>query len=378
MDAAVKFGFTTDIGTTAVNQDHWFNWRNDNKHIYVFGVGDGHGKLGEVASHIASSTVLEYLEANCDGLETDPCRFLHECFILSHKKFKDAYPQDDYDRAGGTTLSLVAIVRDKLFVANVGDSPVFLCTTPKVLNKDLVRYERDCFDNMSFLEETASPSILSSTIEITRKHSADSLREFDRVRKQYPSTTNPGYPADLLFLYDTNRRISKRDCKLIFTIADSGGDVIKDDVGEYYKCVSKEWASIVLGPLSGHLAFTRSIGDLYWNQLGVSEHPEIQSIDLKELASSLKDDEMTICVVAVSDGVSDNWTCDGVGNFIMYPNCLTAVATNPNGAQIVANSFLRRSLERAKKNFGDDIDNATANIAYVDLKLLLFDNCKNL
>ena len=87
---------------------------------------------------------------------------------------------------------------------------------------------------------------------------------------------------------------------------------------------------------------------------------------------------LTICVVAVSDGVSDNWTCDGVGNFIMYPNCLTAVATNPNGAQIVANSFLRRSLERAQKNFGNDIDNATANIAYVDLKLLLFDNCKNL
>jgi len=361
---SVKFGVETDIGGSNKNQDHWFNWKDDEKHLCVFGIADGHGTYGEVVSQLTTKTILEYIDTNAADLETDVLGFLHRCFTLSNESFQRLSSDDSTTTAGGTTLSIVAIVRDKLYVANVGDSPVYLCTKSAVLKRSMIRHEIDFSvpPDMQLLhdddddDELDVTESLCSTIELTCSHSPDSLREFDRIRKQHPSTESPGYP-ELSFLYD--KRGSRKDSlKPIFTVASSP---VKDHVGDYYKNVSKEWASIVKGGLPGHLAFTRSIGDFYWKGYGVTEHPEIQSFDLKEISS-----EDVICVVAVSDGVSDNWVSANIGKFVMDPSCLNAVATQADiGAKRVALSLIRRNAIYATRHFGTDTDNATANIAYI-------------
>ena len=217
---------------------------------------------------------------------------------------------------------------------------------------DLLRDDKDTHGNDD----------LCSTLEIIGDHSVDNLREFDRIRKQHPSTEHPGYP-ELLFLYD-NHGLRKSMGNPIFTVETADSRPVKNPDGKYYKNVSKEWGTVVVGSLPGYLAFTRSVGDFYWKQYGVTEQPEVQSFDLNQIANV----EDTICIVAVSDGVSDNWLCEHVGKFVMDPSCLDAVNSQPDiGAQRVALSFIRRNKIFGQRNFGNNTDNATANIAYIKL-----------
>jgi serine/threonine protein phosphatase PrpC len=360
----VKFGCETDIGGSKQNQDHWFNWKNDEKRLCVFGIADGHGTYGKEVANLTSKTILEFIETNSAELETDVIQFLHRCFTLSHENFKCICSEKGIT-IGGTTLSIVAIVDNKIYVANVGDSPVYLCTKSPVLKQSMIRHEIDfaVSPDMELLREEIGDSAddLCSTLELICNHSVDNLREFDRIRKQHPSTENPGY-AELSFFYDKkNSRQDSSSYKQIFTVAPNDETPpVKNLQGEYYKNVSREWGTIVKGNLSGHLAFTRSIGDLYWKDYGVTEHPEIQSFDLRQIP-----DEEIICIVAASDGISDNWLCENVGKFVMDPSCLNAVVSKPDiGAQQVALSFVRRNARYALGNFGDDRDNATVNLAY--------------
>lgn len=370
----VKFGVETDIGgNNPKNQDYWFQWKNNEKRQCLFGIADGHGTYGEVVARLSSKTILEYIETV--DLETDTLAILHRCFTLCNEKFGDICPHwSDTTTLGGTTLTVVAIVNNKIYVANVGDSPVYLCTESPVLKRSMIRYEMDCaVDPALHLlseDEHDDDDKLCSTIELTRSHAADNVREFDRIRKQHPSSEKPGYPR-LNFLYD-NHGLRKNLGDSIFTVEDESLVPVKNGVGKFYKNVSKEWGTVVTGLLPGYLAFTRSIGDFYWKGYGVTEHPEIQSFDLDQIGEG----NDVICIVAVSDGVSDNWLTDHVGKFVMDPSCLKAVLTQPDvGAQRVAMSFIRRTLQYGSQNFGNNTDNATANIAYIRLRGVFAEDC---
>lgn len=367
----VKFGIETDIGGNPKNQDHWFQWQNSEKRLCVFGIADGHGKYGEVVSQLTSKTILETIDEEL--LETDTIGFLHRCFTVSHEKFREICPPwGDSTSLGGTTLTVVAVVHNKVYVANVGDSPVYLCTKNAVLKRSMIRHEIDFAvdPEMELLHDDEDNDedndAFCSTLELICDHSADNLREFDRIRKQHPSEEHPGYP-ELLFLYD-NHALNKSKDNPIFTVESADcSRPVKNSNGKYYKNVSKQWGTVVVGALPGYLAFTRSIGDFYWKQYGVTEQPEIQSFDLNQIANMEYDN--TICIVAVSDGVSDNWLREHVGKFVMDPSCLNAVSSQPDvGAQRVALSFIRRNKIYGQRNFGDNTDNATANIAYINLK----------
>jgi serine/threonine protein phosphatase PrpC len=366
----VKFGIETDIGGNPKNQDHWFQWQNSEKRLCVFGIADGHGKYGEVVSQLTSKTILETIDEEL--LETDTIGFLHRCFTVSHEKFREICPPwGDSTSLGGTTLTVVAVVHNKVYVANVGDSPVYLCTKNAVLKRSMIRHEIDFAvdPEMELLhddEDNDKDDAFCSTLELICDHSADNLREFDRIRKQHPSEEHPGYP-ELLFLYD-NHALNKSKDNPIFTVESADcSKPVKNSNGKYYKNVSKQWGTVVVGALLGYLAFTRSIGDFYWKQYGVTEQPEIQSFDLNQIADM--EDDNTVCIVAVSDGVSDNWLREHVGKFVMDPSCLNAVSSQPDvGAQRVALSFIRRNKIYGQRNFGNNTDNATANIAYINLK----------
>jgi serine/threonine protein phosphatase PrpC len=374
-----KVGFDTDIGSSRINQDRCFIWRDDVNQFYVFGVADGHGKFGELAAETVRTSIIEYLDTNHNDLNGDVPDFLEKCFELFHNNIKTVFEEHTMssvfsnNKTGGTTLSMVVIVKTKMFIANVADSSVLLCTKPSlsVLNRSLIKYERDCASSDILLQSAFTGELSSSALELTCTHSPDSLREFDRLRKKNPSKKNPQFP-ELLCLYD-NQGLVKQECKPIFTISAESGIPIKENNGVYHKNVAKEWATIVADPISGYIAFTRSLGDFHFNDLGVSEKPEIQSIDLNEVAQCLSEEDRQICIVAATDGVWDNWTNDHICKFVMDPSCLNAIATQPDiGALRVAKSLIRRNSTFAKRHFGENnTDNATVIVAYIDLRMLM-------
>ena len=192
------------------------------------------------------------------------------------------------------------------------------------------------------------------------------------MRNTHPSSSNP-YVPELLFLYDAHH-IPKRICKPIFNLSETFEPIL-DPSGIYYKNVSREWGTIVVPPTDDvHLAFTRSLGDFFFNSLGVSAKPEIQSIDLTQIAERLSDQEEDnyICVVAATDGLWDNWLPDHVGKFVFDPSCIAAVKTKPDiGALQVARSLIRRNTSFASRNFGhNNRDNATVVVAYINLRCM--------
>ena len=107
------------------------------------------------------------------------------------------------------------------------------------------------------------------------------------------------------------------------------------------------------------------MGDFNLNQFGLSEKPEIQTIDLNTIFG----ESNTVCFVMSSDGVWDNWLYDHVQKFVMFPNCLEAIREpEKNGAERVLKSFMARNQMFAEKNFGKyNYDDSTGIIMYVTL-----------
>jgi serine/threonine protein phosphatase PrpC len=202
------------------------------------------------------------------------------------------------------------------------------------------------------------------------------------------SDENPNH-AELLCVYDNQYRDKPR-CPPVFDISESGVPTIRQDDGKfeyYYKNVRKEKASY-LSDRGGDnvLSVTRALGDFKLQTLGLSNKPEIQSIDLEPIFEQLKlqidaakvdrekDDTETVkpadprsvCVVLCTDGVWDNWIYDHVCKFVMDPSCLNAIVIDQEkGAARVAKSFMLRNQAFARKNFGSQADNATGIIMYI-------------
>jgi hypothetical protein len=73
----------------------------------------------------------------------------------------------------------------------------------------------------------------------------------------------------------------------------------------------------------------------------------------------------TICVVLATDGVWDNWIYEDIERFMFDDSCLNATTLNSDGAQRIASSFMKRNNMFAKKNFGNQADNATGIVLYM-------------
>lgn len=367
-DAIIKIGYDSRVGCTKNNQDGQFHWRNDERNLAIIGVIDGHGTHGSLATQICIDT---FATIDCDELVADPVSFLENRFQQCHESFKKRFIEDESKilLAGGATLSVAVIIDKRLYIASVGDSPIFLCTQNPILRRSLIKYEKDCalLPTETIIEsviESVIDTIIkeeeeeaTSVLDLTFNHSAENIHEFNRVRKTYPSIDNPSLPL-LQFVYHNTKPTRER--RYIFTV-DEESKVVKSETGIYYKNVSKEWASGVYTPTGSFLSMTRTLGDLNFNVCGVSEKPEIQSIDLSQLG-----EESIVCVVAVTDGVADNWIPDHIGRFVMDPSCLAAIKKDP--AHRVTKAFLNRNDAFAYKNFGTNTDDATIILAYIDLR----------
>ena len=287
------------------------------------------------------------------------------------------------EQRGGTTFSIIILIGRKIYMANVGDSSGLLCCKHPILKPSYIKYEKDAANPTKEMRVEDIETSPSTYIELTCDHSPESIDEYIRMRTFKCSDENPNH-AELLCVYD-NQHKHKPRCPHVFDISESGIPTIRQDDGKfehYHKNVRKEKASYVSDRGGDNvLSVTRALGDFKLQTLGLSNKPEIQSIDLEPIFEQLKiqidaakvdteivksADPMSVCVVLCTDGVWDNWIYDHVCKFVMDPSCLNAiVADTEKGAARVAKSFMLRNQTFARKNFGDGSDNATGIVMYI-------------
>ena len=126
----------TDVGIKRkVNQDAiFYSDTAVGKLPNLYLVADGMG--GELAGDYASAKCVETI-INCikKSKETEPVRILEEA-IQTANNLIYAESKSDPGKAGmGTTLVMATIIDGHLFVANVGDSRLYVANSSKVLQR---------------------------------------------------------------------------------------------------------------------------------------------------------------------------------------------------------------------------------------------------
>jgi serine/threonine protein phosphatase PrpC len=386
----IQIGHKSNKGTGRQNQDDVFVIHNPETDSYIFGAADGHGyygaynkdriSTGKIASSVSKKSAEEFVNANTALLSENPVEFLEKCFECIQENVRQAFVEDirqnepysevsvnedgvviarksEFNKfsniTGGSMLSIAVLKNGVIYIANVGDCDGILCAKTPILQKTNIKYEKDAAQEKSivYTDETLTDNII-----ITRDHSPDNVEEYKRIRS-FAKDPN------LLFIYDEQEK-EKPLCESIFEDG-VDGPVARPDVQFYYKNVSKDKATYITTPIDAQyrdaLASTRSIADFNLNKYGLSAKPEIQSVDLNHLVDN------PICVVLCTDGVWDNWITDHVQKFVMDPSCLNAIATKPDGAQKVVDSFMNRNEMFAKKYFGNNYDDASCIIMYITL-----------
>jgi len=410
----IQLGYDTDIGGNRDNQDRYSIVTLPEHDVCAISVADGHcAETGHFAADITKKCLEELLEKRITELIENPVAFLEFCCDYIHEQIRiglvEIMEKSGYnvkvdesgvilknkheflgwnELKGGTTFSIIVLIGRKIYIANVGDSSGLLCCKHPVLKTSDIKYEKDAANPIKEIHNEEADSSPSTYIELTRDHSPESIDEYTRMRAFKCSDENPNH-AELLCVYD-NQYKHKPRCPNVFDISESGIPTIRNDDGSfeyYYKNVRKEKAAY-LSDRSGDnvLSVTRALGDFKLQTLGLSNKPEIQSIDLEPIFAQLKlqidatkvntekgDTEtvkqvepMSVCVVLCTDGVWDNWIYDHVCKFVMDPSCLNAiVADKEKGAARVAKSFMLRNQTFSRKNFGSQADNATGIIMYI-------------
>lgn len=128
----------TDVGMMrTINQDSIFvSTQQVGKLDNLFIVADGMGghKAGDVASRVAIEKFVKYV---CTTHMTDPANILDSGIISINKDIYDmALSNKDYDGMG-TTFVVTTLAGNHVYIANVGDSRLYL------VNKEIQQITRD-------------------------------------------------------------------------------------------------------------------------------------------------------------------------------------------------------------------------------------------
>ena len=117
----------TDVGRTrAVNQDYVFSCLEPVGNLpNLFIVADGMG--GHQAGDFASSySVKKFLESVSLSLQKNPHKIFDDAIRYANKELIEKSKSNPELKGMGTTMVVLSILGDKAYVANVGDSRLYL------------------------------------------------------------------------------------------------------------------------------------------------------------------------------------------------------------------------------------------------------------
>ena len=368
----VQFGSDTDIGGGSQNQDTFLIFSRPSEKLYVFAIIDGHGtELGTLAANTVRSSILDYMTHNFLEMKNNPVQTLNNIFVLSHNSIKDEFKKelnrkkydftetpDGYfvkngffmsDIVGGATCSVIVIVDDIIYIANVGDSSGILFSNIACLNQQRDVHHVHDFAFPEGIKELHTNDDSTNMLFLTADHSPCNMDEIKRINKNPPEKR-------VVLMYDKTN--------IIFDPSNKNATHPEG----YYKNVRKEYGIIARTPLSEPnkigLSMTRALGNFKLNCFGISHLPEVRCIklcDIMELHSSL----MPLCIVLATDGVWDNWKFEDVKDCVMNDSYLKDLTESSNGAQIATESFMEINNFYGEKNFGTSADNATCILIYI-------------
>ncbi len=227
----------TDVGRKRqVNQDFVFSSENPvGKLPNLFIVADGMG--GHAAGDFASSFTTHYVVDEVKKSDQDvPIRILRTAIEKANRALiEEAGKKPEYEGMG-TTIVAATIVDDYIYVANVGDSRLYL------INDDIVQITRD----HSLVEEMVIAGKLDKEEArvhpdkniITRAIGAASdikidffdmhLREGDRILMCTDGLSNMVEDQDIRMIVERESDVAGIACALIRAANENGG---RDNIG---------------------------------------------------------------------------------------------------------------------------------------------------
>lgn len=118
-------GILSDIGLSRkLNEDYVGTYEDDLKKVYIIADGMGGHNAGEIASKIAVDSTINYIKnlREFDDPETILCEAIKSANIDIYNE-----SQENSSMTGmGTTITACLIIKDRLLIANVGDSSCFI------------------------------------------------------------------------------------------------------------------------------------------------------------------------------------------------------------------------------------------------------------
>lgn len=124
----MEVGFKTDKGLRrSNNEDACFVMRKDRVFIVADGVGGNNS--GEIASRTAVNEIAKYVEEHpLDGLcsAEELKRYFDDCIKNANFKVLEQSQRFEQNRGMATTAVTAYVLKDKLYVVNVGDSRAYI------------------------------------------------------------------------------------------------------------------------------------------------------------------------------------------------------------------------------------------------------------
>jgi serine/threonine protein phosphatase PrpC len=314
---------------------------------------------------------------------------IRECgeYRYLEKKNKNSNFNNWLRCSGGSTMTILLCINNDLYISNTGDSDALLFCNKPILNTKYIKYLGDsAIPPVNKDNNKKEENINTNILQITSNQSLELPFEFERLRKFKKSNDNPNMPY-LNIVYDHNYMP-------VFDVDSNGNSIRTKNIGSYYRNVKSEFATIVQTPDKDSLSFSRSIGDFYIQQYGVTNKPEIQYINLEEIISDIYNlteiknidtdknkesidindiniseiPDIFLGILVASDGVHDNWINSDICNFLFHESCISAYKNTQNtGSQKVVNAFINRNEDIGIRNFGKSRDNATAILAICNI-----------
>lgn len=121
----MDYGYKTDTGKVRdLNEDRYLFVNEDDYVVLAVADGMGGHNAGDIASTIAIDEVLKY-NLNAGFLE-DTEENIKKCVEVTNKRIYDYSINNAGCHGMGTTLIIAVVVKDNVWIANVGDSRAYL------------------------------------------------------------------------------------------------------------------------------------------------------------------------------------------------------------------------------------------------------------
>ncbi|MCI5740806.1 MAG: Stp1/IreP family PP2C-type Ser/Thr phosphatase [Lachnospiraceae bacterium] len=222
----------SDIGKNReMNQDYVYTSENavgNLPNLFIVADGMGGHKAGEFASRFTVETIVESVRTN---EQKEPVRIIEEAIQTANRELIQKARQDETMAGMGTTVVVVTVIGDKAFVANVGDSRMY------VIGKEISQITRDhsLVEEMVRMGELAKDAakdhpdknIITRAVGAAQDVDVDffevELYPQDYILMCSDGLTNMVEDEDIRRIVQSQRDVAERVEKLVETANDHGG-----------------------------------------------------------------------------------------------------------------------------------------------------------